>query len=248
MQDMIINGIPLAEFGGASLNNYIIGQTPMTNSIFQGTNNSQWLSLHSEYGLREIYITIVFKGATLREAKLNRSRFNGQVYDTCEIFIPDDGFWYRCSCLELGDEELVGIGDTSGMIKSQYRFKGIRHDPLETVSAVSGEPFVCKSTAPLTAARIRTYVPADAVLFSLRHTNRQIVSFGNVSPGAFWAVIDGIDNRVTLHGNNWLNNVTWNGGSSPFIMLMPGENIITTAVTPTTDPYGITVEYYPVYI
>lgn len=254
MSDMTVNGTDISAYGGASLLDYVIGQTPITNTIFQGVNDSQWVPLFSEYGLRDIYITIVFTGATLRNAKFARSRFNAQVYNECELYIPDDGFYYRVSCVELGDEELVGIGDGEAQIKSRYHFKGIRHGELTTVSRATGSDgasVACLSTAPWTACRIDIPVSADDTYLLLTHSVNgvvnNVVTFSALPGVAGTAVIDGLTKRVTVSGN-WLAHTQWSG-TSPYIRLATGVNTFTLRTSGATFvDRTITVRFYPIYL
>lgn len=245
MSDMTINGTQLSTYGGASLLDYVIGQTPMTTDIYQGVNDSQWIPVFSAFGLREIYITVLFEGATLHDAKVNRSRFNLKaVHDTCELYIPDDGFFYRVSCVDLGDEELVGIGDDTAMVKSRYHFRGIRHDPLLTLTVQSSADFNCRSTAPFTACRVTAEIPSGAQFFTIKHGS-QVVAFSDFASAGtgYDAVLDGLTHSVKYASNNWLNKVSWQLSDSPFIYLTPGTN--TLIVSPASP---VTVEYYPTYI
>lgn len=249
MLDVMINDKPLTSFGGASLRDYVIGQTTLDNTIFAGTNNTQWIPLHKQFGLREIYITILFAGASLRDAKMQRSRFNCEVCGESEIYIPDDGFWYHVSCIELGDEELVGVGVNSAKIKSQYHFQGIRHDPLKAIVANAGTPFYVESTAPFTACRIRSTVPSDKTSYTITHTQTTLaVGLGQITTGSTHnAVIDGLTQQVRLGSSDWISKTTWTG-SSPFIRLTPGENTLTVFAGSLLTGRRIDVEYYPVYI
>ena len=242
--DMTIDGVDISTYGGASLLDYVIGQTPMTNDIYQGVNDSQWIPVFSEFGLREIHVTILFAGETLHDAKVNRSRFNLAVHDTCELYIPDDGFYYRVSCMDLGDEELVGIGDTMAEVKSRYHFRGIRHDPLETLTVESAANFICKSTAPFTACRVTAEIPSGAQFFTIKHGS-QVVAFSDFASAGtgYDAVLDGLTHTVKYASNNWLNKTSWQLSDSPFIYLTPGTNKL--IVSPASP---VTVEYYPTYI
>lgn len=254
MSDMTVNGTDISAYNGASLLDYVIGQTPLTNTIFQGVNDSQWASLFSEFGLRDIYITIIFSGTTLRIAKLARSRFNSQVYNECEIYIPDDGFYYRVSCVELGDEELVGIGDNEAQIKARYHFKGIRHGTLSTITTetVGGKAYVnCLSTAPWSACRIDIPVldgeSSVTIVQRLNGLAVNTVNFGSLPGTEGTAIIDGLRKRIYF-GGNWLPNSQWTG-TSPYIRLAQGTNEFDIhAIGGTDAERTITVYYYPIYL
>lgn len=254
MSDMAINGTDISTYGGASLLDYVIGQTPLTNTIFQGVNDSQWVPLFSEYGLRDIYITIIFSGTTLRNAKLSRSQFNAQVYNKSEIYIPDDGFYYRVSCVELGDEELVGIGDNEAQIKARYHFKGIRHGNLSTITTetVSNKAYInCLSTAPWSACRLDVPVLDGESNVTIVHRVDGLavntVNFGSLPGTAGTAILDGFNKHVYL-GGNWLPNTQWTG-TSPYIRLAHGTNELDIHTTGgTAAERTITAYYYPIYL
>ena len=229
--DLLINGKPLISFGGSSLLDYSIGETEITNEVFQGMNRSTWELLKSIYGLRKVTITIIFKGESLHEAKMQRSRFNAQISGKSEIFIPDDGFFYSVYCESMGAEELVGIGDRSAKIKSKYEFKGIRHGELETVTIAGGGKVYCNATMPRTDCKMTAKVGANAATYTLGSAVFSSVSKDDV------LVFDGINKQITKNGTNYAANVAW----VHFPYLIPGENTITCAD-------AVTVEYYPAYI
>ena len=229
--DCTVNGVPLATYGGSSLLDYSIGETPVAPDTFQGVNRSSWNLLENMYHLRDITLTVVFEAHDLREAKLNRSALNGVLFNKADLFIPDDGFHYEVICTSMGAEELVGIGFNSAMIKSTYAFKGIRHDPLETLTAQNNVAFYCKSTMPYTDCRLTTTVGSTAASYTLGGA-----IFSNVTAGDV-LVFDGIDGKITKNGNNYAASVSW----FHFPQLIPGWNTLVCA-----DP--VTVEYYPTYI
>lgn len=156
--DLLINGEPLASFGGMTLLDYSIGQVPLTVDTWQGKNRSSWRLLNAMYGIRDIRLTIRFTGETLHAAKLLRSRLNGQLFGVFELFIPGDGFFYTCWADSLGDETLVGIGEKEAQIKAEYVLKGLRHDPLVTVEVPAGGRVFCESTLPQTDCRVTAVV------------------------------------------------------------------------------------------
>lgn len=156
--DLLINGEPLTSFGGMTLLDYTIGAVPLTMDTWQGKNRTNWNLLNAEYGVREIRLTIRFTGENLHAAKLLRSRFNSRLFGEFELFIPGDGFHYTCWPDNLGDEVLVGVGRREAQIKSEYKFKGVRHDPLVTVNVPANGKLYCESTLPKTDCRITATV------------------------------------------------------------------------------------------
>ena len=231
--DLLINGIPLESFGGSSMLDYSIGETEITNEIFQGVDRSNWKTIQRFYGLRSVEITIRFEGASLRDAKMQRSRFNSLVYGDADIYIPDDGFFYRVYCESLGSEELVGIGAKSAQIKSRYKFKGIRHDALRTEEIGSSGIINCLSTMPFTDCRLTAKASAAGSNYNLGGCVFETVAKDDI------LVFDGINGSITKNGTNYSAHASW----LHFPTLVPGMNTITVS---NSDPF--TVEYEPAYI
>lgn len=229
--DCTVNGKPLATYGGASLLEYSIGETPVSPEMYQGVNRTTWHFLKNIFGLREIALTVIFEANDLRTAKLNRSALNGVLFDPADIFIPDDGFHYYVACKSTGAEELIGIGGKSAQIKSTYRFTGVRRDDLKTVTLPAGATIYCLSTMPFTDCRLRVKVGQSAASYTLGGA-----VFGPVSANDV-LVFDGISGKITKNDVNCAESTEW----VDFPTLIPGANTITALDT-------ITVEYYPTYI
>lgn len=240
--DVSINGIPLESFGGAALLDYSIGPTPLTTDVFQGLDRTNWSLLKSRYGLRTMEITIIFTGLTLREAKIQRSKFNAQLMKKAELFIADDGFFYEIYCSDFGKEQLVGIGDTLAKIKSKYKLVGLRHDPLETVVVGLDWSLFCKSTVPKTSCRISQTVTQDASKYFFGFAILQNIVIGDV------LVFDGFTGTFTKNGASVLGSATWD--TLPY--LDAGPTLVKwgamSGSTITGASGSMTVEYYPTYL
>jgi phage-related protein len=231
LQDVTINGAPLADFGGATLNDYSIGETPFSPEIFQGLNRTSFELLKNSFGLREIRLTFVFTGADLHAVKLNRSRLNSVLFAPVDLFIPDDGFYYRAVCKETGAEELIGQGETEAKIRAEYKLIGVRHGASVSVSVAAGGAVNCLSTMPYTDAKL-TATAAAAGSFTLGGA-----VFSSVPAGGI-VVFDGINKLVTVNGQNWALNTVF----TRFPALVPGNNTIAATAGP------VTVQYEPCYI
>lgn len=229
--DCTVNGVPLATYGGASLLDYSIGETPVTPAIFQGVNRTSWNLLKNIFAMREISLTIVFEAEDLRQAKRNRSALNGVFFASADVFIPDDGFHYAVMCKSTGAEELIGIGEYNAQIKSTYTFTGIRRDDLKRVTLKSGEPLYCLSTMPFTDCRLKATAGAAGRNYQLGGAVFASVSSGDV------LVLDGIDGKILKNGQNAAASVSW----VDFPQLTPGANQIQCVD-------AVTVEYFPTYI
>lgn len=231
MCGMLINGTPLDVYCAAALLDYSIGDVDTESVTFQGVNRSTVKLLKTKYGTRQVTITIVFTGATRREASLNRSKLNSALFEQAEIFISDDGFFYTVVCESRGEEELVGISDDCAKIKSTYQLRGVRHDALVSETIAGGQSIFCRSSLALTDCRLSVTVGAASAAYTLGGA-----VFANVSKGDK-LVFDGIGGIITKNGANAAASVTWVN----FPQLTPGLNKITAA-----DP--VTVEYYPTFI
>lgn len=230
--DLMIDGNPLASYGGKSLLDYIVGETELTNATFQGINRTNWNILKSMFGMRSLRLTILFDGVDLHSAKVARSKFNAAVFGKHELYIPDDGFYYSVSCENLGEEVLVGIGDRNAQVKSEYTFQGIRHDALVSVTLPANGTLNCISTMPFTDCRLTMTATASATSVQLGGA-----IFSNVSANDV-LVFDGIDGKITKNGVNCAGTTEW----MAFPALVAGSNLIVAGDSP------VTVEYYPAYI
>ena len=229
---LLVNGKPVSEYGGAALLEYSIGETPLENSVFQGVNRTNWNLLKSIYGMRTVTVTVIFTGETLNEAKVQRSKFNLEIYGKSDIFIADDGFYYSVALMSTGPEIIVGIGEKTAQIKSEYSFSGIRHDRKEKITIpAGGGSFFCRSTMPFTDAKLTVTVGTTAASYSLGGATFSSVTAGDV------LVFDGIDGKITKNGSNYAGAVSWTN----FPSLTPGKNTLTALD-------AITVEYYPAYL
>lgn len=229
--DILINGIPLYQYGGCALLDYAIGETELTNTVFQGINRTSWRMLKATFGQRKITLTIVFTGRTLHEAKLLRSTLNGKLFGRVELFISDDGFFYDAVCESTGTEQLIGSSEREAKIKSEYSFTGMRRDALVRATIQPAGSIFCRSTSPYTDCRLSVTVGSSAAEYALGGA-----VFKNVSAGDM-LVFDGIEGKIMRNGAPYAANVDW----LSFPDLRPGFNRITAA-----DP--VTVEYYPTYI
>ena len=256
--DLIVNDLPLSEWNGASLLDYAVGETEITNPYFLGVSRTNPILLQSMTGMRELQITIVFSGEDLHEAKMARSRFNSAVAGKSEIYIPDDGFWYTCICQGLGEEKLVGQGGGVGKVEATYTFSAVRHGQLISESinripeSVPGigvtfiEPRVfCISTMPRTDVRVTTTADAAATSFSILGA-----TFGAVAKDDVICV-DGFKKTVTINGANCSASMDWTTWTH-FPDLVPGFNEMSAEYTAGgfnfVNTADILVEYVPAYI
>lgn len=229
---LLIDGVPLEDFGGAALRDYSVGETKITNTTFQGVNRSTFRVLRSFFGTRMITVTIVFKGETRHDAAKQRSLFNSAAFGASELYISDDGFFYSVALTSCGPEELVGEGKTEAQIKSKYQFEGIRHEALVRETVAAGGTIFCRSTVPFTDCKLTATPAASAVNYSFGGATFHNVGAGDV------LVFDGIGGKITRSGNNDAASVDW----TDFPRLVPGVNTI------SASSGTVVVEYYPTYL
>ena len=228
---LLVNGRPLSWYGGAALLEYTIGETAISAETFQGVNRTSWRLLKAFFGRRNITVEIVFTGPDLKSAKLQRSKFNSDVFGRCELFISGDGFFYDCACTNLGPEIRIGEGAREAQIKAEYSFTGVRRDALESVTVPAGGKFFCRSTMPFTDCKVTATVGSTGTNYALFGATFPTVTAGDI------LVFDGINGAITKNGTNAAADVSWVN----FPSLTPGENENTAAD-------AVTVEYYPTYI
>ena len=228
---LLINGKPLSWYGGAAMLDYSVGETEISAETFQGVNRTSWALLKSFFGRRVITLTVLFKGSDLHAVKVQRSKFNSQLFGRVELFISGDGFFYDAICTSMGAEEYGGQGEQEAQIKAAYAFSGIRRDALASVAVPAGGSFYCRSTMPLTDCKLTATVGSSATTYQLGGA-----TYANVAAGDI-LVFDGINGAITRNGLPDAANVLWVN----FPSLTPGEN-------ENDAPDAVTVEYYPTYI
>ena len=231
MEELIINSIPLSSYGGELIRSYTVGGTPVTNEIYQGVNRTSWTLLKSMFGLRSLTLTIVFSGSDLHDAKTKRSLFNIAAWGRSELFFPEENYYYSVICRSMGDEELIGTGDGSAKIKSEYAFEGIRHGQLLAATVPVGGSLNNPGTMPFSDCVLTATVGTSAATYSLGGATFSSVTAGQV------LVFDGINKKITNNGVNCAATTAW----EHFPALTPGLNTIAAV-----DP--VTVEWYPCYI
>jgi hypothetical protein len=222
-----INDIDIIDFNAKALRDYTIGGTPIENDYFQGRNRSNYTLMSTTYGLKPINITFVYQGDSRREASLNRSRLEAQLFDVFELYLPD-GFYYRCMLDSIGEAETKGADGFGVMTSVKYKFLGIQHDPLVTIE--DGTSFTAEGTLPKMDCILSVTVGASASSYYLGGA-----VFSNVQAGDV-LVVDGIYKRFLKNGapttaTDWVS----------FPSVRMGQNSFTAFDT-------VKVEFYPCYV
>ena len=228
MQNFFRIGDHDPEVYGAKLQqDYTIGGTAVTNTIFQGRNRTGYTLLAGVFGRKPISFTLTYHGRTERECALLRSTVEGWMWGKVELFMPT-GFWYTSTLTSIGEATREGVDGVQVLMHVQYDFEGVQHDPLVTVNGAS---FDNPGTLPRSDCLVETTVSAAASTYLLAGA-----TFQNVQAGEKLTV-DGINGRLLRNGAPAPGNVTF----TRFPYVVPGLNSFTAL-----DP--VTVQFYPCYI
>ncbi len=218
---MIIDVEMIRQHGGELHERYTISGAPIESSYHKGVRQSGFTLFNQVIGLKTITLPITFLGLSREDIDRCKLLFDMKLMGKNELVL--DGHYYTVICQQIGDAHYKGFG----ACESEYQFLGVKHGPLQTVTA---NTIYCMSTLPHTDCRISVKVSKAAATYSVG-----TVTFKNVSAGDV-LVVDGLDKRILVNGAPAAQKAEW----IRFPSLVPGENIITCNDT-------VTVEYYPVY-
>lgn len=225
---IFINDIDILQYGARALrDSIVIGGTPVTNDYFQGRNRSSYVLMSTTFALKGVSFTLVFGDTHLHDAIENKSLFEAQAFNGCELHMPD-GYYYKCMLESIGDANVKGVDGAGVFVECAYKFKGIQHDEMITVA--DGSSFYARGTLPHMDCILSVTVGANAASYTLGGA-----VFTNVVAGDV-LVVDGINKRFLKNGapttaTNWL----------AFPYVASGLNAFTATDT-------VTVQYYPCYI
>ncbi|MFR4340048.1 MAG: hypothetical protein DBX91_14050 [Subdoligranulum variabile] len=222
-----IGGHDPEAYGAKLQQDYTIGGTAVTNTIFQGRNRTHYTLLAGVFGRKPITFTLTYQGRTERACALLRSQVESWMWGKVELYMPT-GFWYTSTLTSIGDATREGVDGVQVLMHVQYSFEGIQHDPLITVA---GESFENPGTLARSDCLVETTVSAAASTYQLAGA-----TFQNVTAGEKLTV-DGINGRLLRNGAPATGNVTF----VRFPYVVPGHNSLTAL-----DP--VTVQFYPCYI
>lgn len=227
-EKMYVNELELAEYGAkADRNSISIGGTKITNDYFQGRNRSHYTLMATTFGLKTVKFKLIFQADLLKDAKLNKSRLEAEMYGGCELYMPD-GYYYRCMLDSIGDDVTKGVDGLGVLIECDYQLSGIQHDAMVTVE--DGTSFVALGTLARMDCILTVTVSEDATEYMLGGAK-----FSNVHAGDV-LVVDGINKRFLKNGA-WVATTDWL--SFPYVT--PDNNSFTAVDT-------VKVQYYPSYI
>lgn len=217
---MYLNNINLEHYNGNLQMSYKYTPPAPVNEYYQGYRSSNFNLLFTNYGLGELSLPIVFIGDSRRHVTEYKSMFERDAFGQVEIDM-EDGYEYSCFLDSIGDMQYQG----EQIIECEYKFKCIRHWPLEISQ---GNSVFCKSTLPNTNCILSATV-------STAGSNYQVgpVTFDNVTAGQ-QITVDGITKRILINGVSNAASAHWMN----FPSLVPGENAFACDDT-------LTIQYYP---
>lgn len=215
------------EYGAMLQQDYIIGGTAVTNTIFQGRNRTGYTLLAGVFGRKLISFTLTYQGRTERECALLRSTVESWMWGKVELFMPT-GFYYTSTLSSIGEATREGVDGVQVLMHVPYEFEGVQHGPMITVDGAS---FLNPGTLPRSDCLVQTKVGTAASNYLLAGA-----TFYNVTAGETLTV-DGINGRLLRNGAPAPGNVAFI--SFPYVV--PGKNSFTAK-----DP--VTVQFYPCYI
>ena len=226
-EKMFINSIDIAEYGARALRDIVIGGTEITNDYFQGRNRTNYTLMSTTFGLKPVSFTLVYIAQTLRLAMENKSKLEANMFNGCEIYMPD-GFYYRSMLEKIGQADIKGVDGSQVKVAVPYEFSAIQHDELVTIA--DGTSFIAAGTMPKMDCILSVTVGTTASHYYLGGAD-----FGSVSAGDV-LVFDGINKRFLKNGapttaTSWV--------SFPFVTA--GQNAFTALDT-------VKVEFYPCYM
>lgn len=227
---MHINGVNIADYG-VLVEDLKVGAIESTVDVYQGVNRTNFNVLNTIQKTRAISVNLFYKAPTKRELALIKSKLDNMMVGKLDLWLPD-GFYYFAYLVNAGEENVLGVERNEVIAVCTYQFKGIRHDPLETVhtTAASNNTVYCKSTVPHTDCRLTCTASANRTSLVIGSVTITNVSKDDV------LVVDGITGRILQNGGLCAGNMTF----TKFPSLVPEENTITCVE-------DLTVEYYPTY-
>ena len=228
IERIFINERDIAEYGARALRDTIsVGGSEIKNEYFKGRNRTNFTLMSCEFGLKPVSFTLVYMGKFLHEVTENKSKLESEMYNGCEIHLPD-GFYYRAMLESMGERKDKGVEGEGWICECKYTFKAIQHEAMITVP--NGSNFIAVGTIPHTDCILSVTVGTTADHYTLGGADFGAVTAGDV------LVFDGINKRFLKNGaptmaSSWV--------SFPSVKI--GVNHFTALDT-------VKVQYYPCYL
>ena len=221
-----VNGTKLSSMG-VIVESFKVGAIDLNSKIYQGRQRTNFNVLSAVQTMRTIEVVLFFSETTRRALALKKSTVDNMMVGKLELKLPD-GFYYSAYLESAGEEQMLGVEGEGLLALCAYKFKGIRHDPLETVN---GKTVNCKSLVPRTDCRITVTASQDRASLLIDTVTITGVANGDV------LVVDGINGRILQNGGLCAGNMSF----IHFPYLIPGQNTIDCVED------NVVVEYYPTF-
>lgn len=227
---MYINGVNIADFG-VLVESLKVGAIETATEVYQGVNRTNFNVLDSIQYMRSISINLFFTAPTRRDLALIKSKIDNMLTGKLDLWVPD-GFYYFAYLVSAGEESYLGVEHNKVIALCPYQFKGVRHDPIETImtTAANDNKVFCKSTVPKTDCKLTCTASQDYDSLQIDTVKITGVSEGDV------LVVDGITGRILQNNGLCAGNMSF----IHFPSLTPEENTLNCVE-------DLTVEYYPTY-
>lgn len=222
---MEVNGVKLST-KGVITGSIKVGGIDIDNTAYQGRGRTNFNVLSSVQKMRPITVVLFYSETSKRNLGLKKSTIDNMLVGKLELKLPD-GFYYSAYMEDAGEEQILGVENNEVIAAATYKFKGIRHDALETVN---GNTVNCKSLVPRTDCKITCTATQDRASLLIDTVTITGVHTGDV------LTVDGINGRILQNGALCAGNMSF----IHFPYLVPGNNTIDCVET-------CTVQYYPTY-
>lgn len=237
--EMFVNNIDLADFN-ARLLSYTVSGTEYTQTYNNATTSTSIYPLlfNSDYGLRSISITVIFKPDkkylsfkdTLHSLVKNKTYLDTKLLNSeLELLLPD-GFYYRVILTKTSDEKIEGQE-----LEATYNFVGIRHEQKVTLDLSFensiNQTFTIQGNAKTSA--IISFTTINTNKFNM-YLNDSKYTFSNVALENI--MLDGIYKQIISDTNIEFID---------FPALKTGLNTLKSSVKAFNN---LTIEYYPIWV
>ena len=227
---LYVDGVDIYPATGALIEGFSVGGTDVKPKAYQGMDSTSFNVLTVVRGMRAITVSLFYKARDKRELALKKSKLDTLLgAGKIDLHLPD-GFHYMAYLTNSGKESVLGVEGDEVIAVCAYKFNGIRHDDLVSVSVASGASFWCDSLAPKTDCKITCKSTANRASMTIGTVTITTVHVNDI------ITVDGINKRILQNGAPCAGNMSF----IKFPKLVPGMNTISC-------PDTMTVEYYPTY-
>lgn len=238
-----IAGQDISDFGARLRQDYTISGAPISPTLRQGKNDSQFFLLDRSDGLLTVTLPLDFYGENVPEIAKNMAKLRGLCHELVEVSLGD-GFRYRLCLTDIGVQEW-----TEDVLCSQtLTFQGQR----------LGAPLCVTGTAPLTLYNPGTWSKtacrvtltdfrptASNIVIALRQGNKSYLTWRITNSADYTSgdlVLDGVE-KVNSYAGSAVPKSTMRWTEYPW--LHPGTCILTASGCKFSEAK---VEWQPAYV